>query len=538
MKAIRKLVAFASAALLLGACSQETVLTPDEAKQLDPKSNEISFGTYMGKKGVTRAGYEGSINNDVLKDNTTGANGFGVFAYYTGTDTYETKNGTSNTLIPNFMYNEHIYFDASSSAWKYDNLKYWPNEVASGAVDTQSPAATTTYSNGGNLSFFAYAPYVPFTISPTTDGIVAINAQTDNTGNAVEGDPKISYVLATDGNVVDLLWGTLYGTTANVLDAGSPSQTSNLGITSTATTVNPQPISDRGNNGWQKDILKDYTVNADLTKQKTAGQVGFLFKHALAKIGGSQTGDPASVGTNGLQIVLEIDNDDHDHTTTTKHANTVVTVENITITNKPVTYDNGSGGTEGYVKGGVFNLATGKWEITAGTASDAITHTITREGADGSADLATSIAEPASVTSMTTSGDDYLVNGTVEGVTNTPKNVYLNETNPFVFIPGTIPSFDITITYLVRTFDANLANTAPGTGETGTWTKVKQTIKRTVTFTEPTQLNKQYNLVIHLGLTSVKFTASVSDWDSTNVDTNGDGTPDSPETVDLPLNVD
>lgn len=58
-------------------------------------------------------------------------------------------------------------------------------------------------------------------------------------------------------------------------------------------------------------------------------------------------------------------------------------------------------------------------------------------------------------------------------------------------------------------------------------------------------LNKKYNLLIHLGLTSVKFEATVSNWDldSTGTgteDSDGDGTPDSSDKdidVHVPINV-
>ena len=64
-----------------------------------------------------------------------------------------------------------------------------------------------------------------------------------------------------------------------------------------------------------------------------------------------------------------------------------------------------------------------------------------------------------------------------------------------------------------------------------------QKIKKSVTFTKPVELNKQYNLTMYLGLTSVKFKASVSEWEQG--DTNGDGTVDANDKteVDLPLNV-
>lgn len=68
--------------------------------------------------------------------------------------------------------------------------------------------------------------------------------------------------------------------------------------------------------------------------------------------------------------------------------------------------------------------------------------------------------------------------------------------------------------------------------------KVEQTISKVITFSEAIQLNKMYNIIIHLGLTSVKFTATVEDWEETNVDTDGNpSTDDAPLQVDLPINV-
>ena len=70
----------------------------------------------------------------------------------------------------------------------------------------------------------------------------------------------------------------------------------------------------------------------------------------------------------------------------------------------------------------------------------------------------------------------------------------------------------VTIQYTVRTYDAKLA--APASGE-ATCSKVTQTISNIVTL--PTTLlkpNKKITLVLHLGLTSVKFAAQVNDWDT------------------------
>lgn len=561
-KVFNYLAVAASAILVLSACTSDKLEAYSGQPDTNPESpdNAITFGTYVGKSGVTRAGYEGSITDTELKDGSK-AVGFGVFAFYTGKNTYNDKNGTSATLIPNFMYNEKVYWD-NSGTWKYDNIKYWPNEVQTGDVDDQDSdsgnnPASTPYNNGGNLSFFAYAPYVALSSSSelTGDGITKINESTKlsetNKGNAKTGDPTIEYVIAKNGNVVDLLWGTYSGTTENVLGLG------NTGVTSTAATVQQNPLSSRTT--YSDDILKDYTTNADLTKQKTNGQVGFAFKHALSKIGGAKknkSGDAIN-NNSGLMVVLDIDNNGAE-SGGTKNSKTVVTIEDITISNSVVSYtnDNGSSWTENkWIKGGTFNLATGKWTLTEGTEADKVTHKITNASSvtGSNAVLATSIAEPTDNVTMEETSGAYSVKGTVdgtenttvEGVTTTKKNVYKTEANPFVFIPGTKPSFNITVTYYVRTFDSNLANTAPQmgkSGETGTWTNVKQVISKNVTFTEPVQLNKMYNLVMHLGLTSVKFTATVSDWDVDGWnDSDNDGEVDEGEVAlretYLPINV-
>ena len=127
--------------------------------------------------------------------------------------------------------------------------------------------------------------------------------------------------------------------------------------------------------------------------------------------------------------------------------------------------------------------------------------------------LAADIMEP---TTAVTSWDN--LDGINGVVVTTPKNVFATEAYPLVFLPGSSPRLKFTIEYCVRTKDTKLAK-----GFTEVW----QTITKTLSFgTTTLDLNKQYNIKMHLGLTTVKFDASVCDWD------NG-----STETVDLPINV-
>lgn len=561
----------AAAVLALASCttSEETFQGIDFAQE-EAQNNAIQFGTYLGTQVATRAGQAGSINTNVLKGLGTDGSGtgseaeskkygFGVFAFYTedktygqfqgGTYTGETGKAASNSAA-NFMFNEQIWWSKTNAdasyvtGWTYAPVKYWPNDFANGnAVDDADNDQSDNTAKGGtgkgNVSFFAYAPYVALPISATTSGIVAINGKTDVSANAVAGDPTVKYIVATNGDdIVDLLWGTYGSTGSNVLGSG------NAGVA-----FDNSAAADT----YQKAILPHqtsatptydgYKLNADLTKQKTNGTVDFAFKHALAKVGGSEVYSTLTGGTtHGLMVVLDIDDmKGAEKGGTFNNSETKVTVSNITIQAKALVENGGkkpgdTGYTKTYLKSqeGTLNLATGVWTLntestnTTATVSEAATttHTITTAGSNGK--LNTTIAEPTSAPEATATGWNDLP----KGVLTTAKNVYDSEAAPLVFIPGTYPELTITITYLVRTLDSKLA---------GAYSQVSQTISKVVSFSEAVELNKQYNLLLHLGLTGVKFTATVSDWE-VNGDTNGNGTINATETLevtdtDLPINV-
>ena len=552
---MKKAILFAALGLIvLAGCttSDEVFQGPDLQKQA-LEDNAITFGTYMGGNNQTRAGYTGNINTDVLKDNAK-ANGFGVFAYYTGTAKYtDYRSKTLSKKYPNFMYNEHVYYDEGNTEgyithWKYDIMKYWPNEVASGVVDDQDNdqsdnQAYTEGTNGGNLSFFAYAPYVEVTtqsqanetaggkVSSNTSGIVALSGN-EFTGNGTRySDPFIKYVIPADGSaVVDLLWGTNGGTSVNVKG------NSNVGVTGTS----ESPLADYTVTSYPAELLNGYTTNADLTKQKTNGTVNFAFKHATSKVGGStQYTETTGAPTNyGLMVVLDIDDQKGAESGGSKADATKVTISEVSIEGRSLVNDGTNNPftdsyTETYLKNnqGFFNLATGKWELLSDdkttTTSEAATttHKITVDGTDAAGKLNETIAEPNDWKSTWSENP--------EGVLTTAKNVYQNEAAPLVFIPGTWPELTITVKYFVRTEDSKLA---------GGYSYVPQVIKKKVTFKDAVELNKQYSLLMHLGLTSVKFTATVSGWDldndNPNYDSDNNGVADI-EVIDayLPINV-
>ena len=130
----------AMAAVVMSSCSS------DEVVNNYSQDNAIEFGTYVGRGAQSRA--------SVKTTKELGA-GFGVFAYYTGNNSF-----SEHTVAePNFMYNQEVKANEDVwgdevkdddgnvtspgyyQEWTYSPIKYWPNTV------------------GDKISFFAYAPY-------------------------------------------------------------------------------------------------------------------------------------------------------------------------------------------------------------------------------------------------------------------------------------------------------------------------------------------------------------------------------------------
>ena len=461
----------ASAAMMFTACSSDKLETYAGQPDLNPEapSNAIQFGTYMGRTDVTRAGATGTIVDRTKEGNKLGdANyEFGVFGYYHSTAWSSAK----STATPNFMYNQKVDYNTTvSGKWGYTPLKYWPNGID--AANSSDPYKTAQEQSVQYLSFFAYAPYVTtftgtgsktWTFTPSTgkfmngsDDYASDATATgilEMTGNATANEPKVHYRIGQGTNFVDLLWG-----------------------------MRPSGTYDEADNG-DNTIAAD-AYNTDLTKQSTEETVDFKFKHAVAKIG---------AGATGLRIIADIDkntdSESGDHGTLS--GTTAITVQQIVIknvANKAVT--------EGW-----FNLATGEWKKADGTALELGTiaegeaFTITW-GAD---DLNADIYEAAS-TNIYTPGTSAWA---VAGVTPTAKNVLKTATNGIFLMPDIAgQQLKISITYEIRTYDENLS---------GNYSTISQTITNEVTL--PTlAVNKNYNLLMHVGLTSVKFSATVEDW--------------------------
>lgn len=486
----------ALAAMLFAGCTSSDELTTLESiKTADNTPTPVQFGTYMG---ATRSGITGDITTKRVLANK---GGFGVFAYNTGNVAWKDLDGTTNPKVaPTFMYNQLISgSDNDSPAWTYSPVKYWPNGIDAGNT-SGTPSSTATALAIQYLSFFAYAPYVSLSTingasnSVPADETVGITAISGNTVVAGNNDgPKVTYKLAASSGtaMVDLMWGTR---TTELYDETDNTQ------------------SDKDASGAYKDGANNY-YNTDLTKQKKTETIDFNFKHALTKVGGSD----------GFQIVLDVE----DNSETAEKADvTLVTVKSITVQNVA----------DNVYKEGVFDLATGTWSAslpTSGSDGDYLNLNLTSA-------LNSSFLEPAAGTTTcpeyntssnkwnTNNNADGFSNTPFDGVIKTPANVYASSTDPFYLIPGGgDQKLKVSVNYIVRTYDTNLA--LP-TDEISKCSKVEQTITNTVTLTSSMiKPNKKVKLILHLGISSVKFEAAVQDWDAIDAGTT--------QNVWLPSNV-
>ncbi len=578
----------AASAFVLTGCT-ETDLSGDTSLAKESAPSAIEFSAKTRNAGVTRAGTEqsatytnGAIGNaaDATNHITDLKNArFGVFGYYTqkknyrqaynewGTGTWKTDDANK---YPNFMYNQELKYGTASNleAWVYDPVKYWPNgeDAANGG---NNPSYTADENdNVAKLSFFAYAPYMeegetattgtgdippsvtannvktPKKIDPGSggevdNGIVAISSNTSPTNVWV----KYLLPVAEEDKAVDLLWG--------IRGQKSYSET------------------DGSNN--EVTALEDNVYNTDLTKQTVGEKVVFLFKHALTKIGGvtststeSKEGDPAKCG---FKVVVDIDKNSITPTTEGqsaqtdyfgedfKNTKTLVTLKEVKIQDTGSAKDDENvkavtSGESDLLKSGWFDIESGTWHTTA-AATGAKYNIVANNTTDADDDLNASpyslnekIKEIGARKFGISGTGKQLQSGNASwdntvnpvGVTTTPTNVFANENVPaLMLIPNgnTNQTLYVTVTYVVRTADPKLA---------AGYSEVEQTITNKVSLAS-LKSNKYYTIIMHLGLTSVKFSAVVADWsltDGTEYNENGtevNGSNDNIEVVWLPSNV-
>ena len=451
-----------AALVALASCSSDTDFTQEDLRQAQLQQQDVP---------VAFSTYLGTAGT--TRATNPASNGFDIDTdaklqtsgfgvfAYLHTGTY------GGNTAPNFMYNQQMTW--SAPAWTYSPVKYWPNGTDA-ANAANSPSNTATEGSTQYLSFFAYAPYVSSNATASDDGIISLPT------NSGETRPLITYKLPskpTASNTVDLLWGLRGQNTYQEAD-GTDNSVATLGT----------------------------VYNTDLTKQTTTERVKFLFKHALAKIG-------------AIKVVADIDGNSGAPATTgfgLLDGTTLITLEEISIK------DNG----------GTVNTK-GDFDISQGTWSNLTKAT---SGADVAADIKAKSSRTTGITAslweLESGNPTYSSGWTSPGTgvpTSTPADIYNSGYSPIMFIPGSNQKLDITVKYVVRTYDAAL-NAEKASGGEGTWSKVTQTITNTVSLPE-LQPNTSYSLVMHLGLTSVKFSAEVSSWTDAGT----------PEVIWLPSNV-
>ena len=238
-------------------------------------------------------------------------------------------------------------------------------------------------------------------------------------------------------------------------------------------------------------------VNVDLTKMKTNGKINFLFKHALAQI-------------NSLKVVADIDN--NGAATGGSLSNTKIYVEKVTLANGLTTGENPE---STIIGNGTFDLTTGVW--TAGSERENVAFNVAAASVKTDADLAmnTAIQIPATTPNVNPGVTEWEGIFSTPGVTTTATNVFDGISTKL--IPGSGQTLKITIKYWVTTKDSNLSKG---------YTWIPQEITKTISLGD-IEMNKSYGIVMHLGLTSVKFTATVSDWVAAGSEVR----------ADLPVNV-
>ena len=436
----------------------------------------VSFDTYLqNSRQSTRATYPeapvGMIDDAQLK-----TSGFGVFAQYTENTAWTSYTDKATTPF-NFMWNQQVGWNAGSTAWTYSPVKYWPND--NNPADNNGATGSQEHSY---LNFFAYAPYVQANSLPptgradaTADGIIEMT--TNNT--AIDGSylyfrTSIEKPFGEDKSV-DLLWAT------------------------------------------KQDCYK-YDGTSDANDDgRVNDRVDLVFKHALTKL-----------MINVRAMVDRTANNTSPAYSTDLDANTKIFIDNVSITT-PAYY------TEGILKVAP-NATVPTWDYTGLDAS--CRKTLFRFGSDvdlafanvnSKKDLdqvkyslryaAPNVPVNATITDSDSDGIDDNTGLTLvetaraafkemeDGVTSSEQQLSANYST-FMFCPSTATSaISVTTSYHVVTFDPNLTLNNP---------KFYSDVTNNITATlddasfrfDP---NKQYKLVLNLGLTSAKFEISVLD---------------------------
>ena len=351
----------------------------DEVVENFSPENAIEFGTYVGRDAEARVA---ETTTETLQASKAG---FGVFANYT--------EGTSTAVLPNFMNNQQVTYDATEAEWTYNPVKYWPNSA------------------NAQVSFWAYAPYAE--IENPRDLSTPTFAISDGTDYVAVAEPVVS------------------------------------------------------------------------GKQGVEDKVKFTFAHMMSKIGFKVEAVIDEMESNHTE-----DADGKEDETTDATTEAIANKTQIVVTKVKMSGVLAQAGTMTWQKNDEDD--TYDWSLTTTENTESKDYEL----------ISTNFANRGSYTSKW----DYQSSSIAESVAGqlvTIEKVQLNNENSyFMVIPQTV---DITmqVEYHVITEDGNLA---------GGYSNVKNTVT-TEPFNFTFERGKAYNFVLHLGLTSVKFDAQVSDWE-------------------------
>ncbi|MBR1447981.1 MAG: fimbrillin family protein [Prevotella sp.] len=437
----------------------------------------VGFDAYNSRK-TTRSGQVGVTTIGTLQKKKADGGGFGVFAYYTDLKQY------CQTYVPNFMYNQGVFWKGADGAltedyWAYDPVMYWPNEYGSDASSSDEE----------HLTFFAYAPYAE-SVSPSagsvadaTYGIVGFSRNTD------VGDPLVRYIASFDPKEsVDLCWGVVPSDrTTWALAQGGLSQTLTEGLP------------------W----VDVYHPKETATQAAAnSSRIKFKFNHALAQL--------------NVQIDTDADVTTHQDSDDDLAPGTKVYVRSISFT--------------GIAQQGVLNLNNtvankALWLDWCGCTDLPFGETVTvhdgrrdsREGAAG--------AEAYNETPQGLNPDIIQNSTSTPGVTHKYQNLFRpsspiadpeNPTdeelearlNDAVCVIPTGEEMTVTIVYDIETTSPNLSGFISDGVTHGV--SIENKITKTVNFGGAAgaglESGKRYTLKLHLGLNSVKFNAEVGTW--------------------------
>ena len=244
----------------------------------------------------------------------------------------------------------------------------------------------------------------------------------------------------------------------------------------------------------------DYVATNPVSHKKTTvddvnDKVMLTFKHMMSK-----------VGFKVEAIVDELENEDKangkvdessDETRTDIDSNTKIVVTQVTLSGDLVT-----SGTYTYGDVPSSDPVRQDWNLNSNSATSE-TYTLT------SADL----KSPTDVTYYTKNDVTEKINGQV--VTNA--SAQLNDNDEYLMLIPQEATINITVHYSVITQDSNLD---------GGYSKVDNVISSNG-FSFSFDRGKAYNFVLHLGMTSVQFDATINEWDETESD----------RIVHVPLNI-